>query len=160
MRAWIGKRAAALTRAVGRAVPRRRISARGVTFVALSLAMLAATAYFLWPVLAPDRGGQAGAITVQLSMSGFSPSRIDARAGVPLTVRLVNKDSRFHTDGGGWHQFAVDELGVDAKVAPLGTDEITITPDSSGTYEFYCGVCCGGRENPYMVGTLTVGTPA
>jgi plastocyanin len=93
-------------------------------------------------------------------MSGFSPSRIDAQAGVPLTLRFVNDDTRFHTDGGGWHQFAIDELGVDVKIAPQSTQEVTITPSASGSYEFYCNVCCGGRQNPYMVGTLTVGNPA
>ena len=95
-------------------------------------------------------------MTVQLSMGGFNPSRIEARAGEPLTLRLVNRDNRFHTDGGGWHQFAIDELDVDVKVPPLKTQEFTFTPGESGTFEFYCDVCCGGRENPYMQGTLTV----
>jgi heme/copper-type cytochrome/quinol oxidase subunit 2 len=89
-------------------------------------------------------------------MGGFNPSRIEARVGEPITLRLVNKDNRFHTDGGGWHQLAIDELGVDVRVPPLKTKEFTFTPNEARTYEFYCDVCCGGRQNPYMRGTLIV----
>lgn len=91
-------------------------------------------------------------------MGGFSPSRIQAKAGDPITLRFVNEDSQFHTDGGGWHQFAIDDLGVNVKVPPSKTQEFTFTPTTDGTFEFYCDVCCGGKENPSMVGTLTVTT--
>jgi plastocyanin len=130
-----------------------------MAFGVVSLGILGAAAFFLWPALRPDTGGAAGAVTVQVSMSGFSPGRITAQAGVPLTLRFVNKDSQFHTDGGGWHQFAIDDLGVDVKIAPESTREVTITPGANGSYEFYCDICCGGKENPYMVGTLAVGNP-
>ncbi|MBI4311014.1 MAG: cupredoxin domain-containing protein, partial [Chloroflexi bacterium] len=93
-----------------------------------------------------------GALTIEFSMSGFSPSRLVARAGEPVTLRLVNKDSKFHTDGGGWHQFAIDDLGIDVKLPPSKTQDFTFTAAKSGNFEFYCDVCCGGRENPSMQG--------
>ena len=129
--------------------------ALGAVFGAIVLVVLALAAYLLWPAVRPS-GGAPGAVTVQLSMGGFSPSRLEGRAGEPLTLRLVNRDNRFHTDGGGWHQFAIDELGVNVQVPPLATQEFTFTPSRGGTFQFYCDVCCGGRENPSMVGTLVV----
>lgn len=132
---------------------------RAIVFGLLSVVIMATAAVFLWPVLKPINGSSPDVVTVQVSMSGFSPARISTRTGVPLTLRFVNNDSQSHTDGGGWHQFAIDDLGVDVRIAPRSTREVTITPESSGDYEFYCDVCCGGKENPSMVGALAVGDP-
>ncbi|MBI2872558.1 MAG: cupredoxin domain-containing protein [Chloroflexi bacterium] len=125
-------------------------------FGAVVVVVLGAAAFFLWPAVKPAGGGTPGAITIQPTMAGFFPSQIEGRAGEPLTIRLVNKDTQFHTDGGGWHQFAIDELRVDEKIPPETTQEVTFTPGVAGTYQFYCDVCCGGRESPSMQGTLVV----
>ena len=131
---------------------------RIIGFGAVTLAVLLAAAYFLWPAVRTSTlfSGAEQSIEIAVSMAGFSPSRIATRAGEPLTIRLVNKDNRFHTDGGGWHQFAIDELGVDVRVPPLATRTITFTPKETGVFDFFCDVCCGGRANPYMHGALTV----
>jgi heme/copper-type cytochrome/quinol oxidase subunit 2 len=93
---------------------------------------------------------------IQTTMEGFIPGVIRAKAGQPIKILLVNRDSQYHTDGGGWHQFAIDELGVNAKVGPESTQLVTFTPVRAGTYEFYCDVCCGGKESPSMRGKLEV----
>lgn len=93
---------------------------------------------------------------VKIDMAGFAPTTLTAKAGETLTIRLTNPDSEFHTDGGGKHQFAIPELGVDAVVDPKSEKSITITASAPGTYTFYCDICCGGKENPSMRGTLTV----
>lgn len=100
--------------------------------------------------------GKDGAITVNLSMSGFSPKKIVVNAGEPFDVYLVNQDNEHHTDGGGWHQFASDEAGFDYKIAPLAKETVTIVINQPGFYFFYCDVCCGGKENPTMQGILEV----
>ena len=97
-------------------------------------------------------------VEIKGTMGGFAPSLIRAKAGRPLTVRLTSVDTRFHTDGGGKHQFAIDALGVNIIAPPKGTREVTFTPHAPGTYEYYCDVCCGGRANPTMVGKLIVET--
>ena len=129
-----------------------------MAFAGVILVVLFAAGYFLWPAVRSSAlFAPAGTdIEIAVSMAGFSPSRIATRAGEPVTIRLVNKDNRYHKDGGGWHQFAIDELGVDIRVPPLETRTFTFTPEETGLFDFYCEVCCGGRANPYMHGALTV----
>ena len=116
------------------------------------------TAWLLAPRLWGEGPRPAGGAVVAIdgTMGGFSASVIRAKAGRPLTVRLTSVDTRFHTDGGGKHQFAIDTLGVDIIAPPLGTREATFTPPAPGVYDYYCDVCCGGRANPTMQGKLIV----
>jgi hypothetical protein len=94
--------------------------------------------------------------TVQINMGGFSSYVITTQAGQPLRLKLVNPDSQFHTDGGGWHQLVVPDLGVDARVAPRSQAVVEIPATTPGEYLFYCDICCGGKENPTMRGVLGV----
>jgi heme/copper-type cytochrome/quinol oxidase subunit 2 len=95
-------------------------------------------------------------IDVEASMSGFDQKEIHVKAGRPVTIRLTSLDNSHHTDGGGKHQWAVDELGVEVIAQPESSNTITFTPDKAGTYTFYCDICCGGRANPTMNGQIVV----
>ncbi len=113
--------------------------------------------YFLWPALRQSTLSTPEAtVAVAISMSGFSPNVLTARAGVPIELQLINRDNSLHSDGGGWHQFAIDELEIDYLVGPLTESRVSFTIEQPGTYDFYCGVCCGGIQNPYMHGRLEV----
>ena len=133
-------------------------SRRGVlAFSLIAGGAFAGAGYFLWPAIRQiSLGGDPEERVVSVSMSGFAPNRLTIRAGQKITLQLVNKDNSLHTDGGGWHQFAIDELGLDFRVPPLTTSLVSFTADKPGTYDFYCGVCCGGKANPYMHGDLVV----
>ena len=97
------------------------------------------------------------ALQVHASMGGFEPATMTVRAGQTVRVELTSMDTPYHSDGGGWHQFAIDELGIDWKVGPESSQVFTLTaPATPGTYSWYCGICCGGKENPSMRGTLTI----
>ena len=97
------------------------------------------------------------AVQVHASMGGFDPSALTVKAGQTVKVELISMDSSMHSDGGGWHQFAIDELGIDWKVGPESGKVFEFTaPAKVGTYSFYCDICCGGKANPSMQGTLTV----
>ena len=113
---------------------------RMIAFGAVAAGVLVASAYFLWPAvkLSTLFSPATTEVEIAISMSGFSPARVEVRDGQPLTIRLVNKDNRFHTDGGGWHQFAIDELGVDIKVPPLKTRTFTLIPQKTGVFDIYC----------------------
>ena len=95
-------------------------------------------------------------IDIASDMDGFDMTEIRIKVGQPVTIRLTSLDNQYHTDGGGKHQWAVDELGLDIIVQPESSDYVTFTPDKPGEYTFYCDICCGGRANPTMNGTLIV----
>ena len=106
---------------------------------------------FFRPPPAPMSGN---VIDVSASMSGFDKKEIRVKLGQPVTIRLTSTDNSHHTDGGGKHQWAVDELGVDIIAQPQSSNTVTFTPDKAGTYTFYCDICCGGRANPTMNGQI------
>lgn len=141
----------------------RHPSWRPWAFAVIVVAVLGAVIWLLKPAPRPiapaaaegDAGGSR-VISIEADMAGFSTKVIKARVGEPLTVQLTSLDNRFHTDGGGRHQFAIDELDVNIIAPPEGTSEATFTPTKPGVYEFYCDICCGGRANPTMQGQLIV----
>lgn len=107
--------------------------------------------------LAPGADAPAGEIRqVVVTMAGYDPQSFRVAAGQPFAVRLVNPDSPFHTDGGGWHQFRVERLGVDVRIPPRSERTQAFAGLAPGQYEFYCDVCCGGKESPAMRGVIEV----
>lgn len=136
----------------------RQKKIRAVTFVFIGVAVLSLAGYFLVSAfIRPAPPAMAGnVIDVQADMAGFDLKLIRVKVGEPVTVRLTSLDNSMHTDGGGKHQWAVDELGVSIIAPPEGSNYATFTPDTPGTYTFYCDICCGGRANPAMQGTLIV----
>ncbi|MBA3877218.1 MAG: cupredoxin domain-containing protein [Anaerolinea sp.] len=107
--------------------------------------------------LATPVAADASALQVRGSMSGLEPMALTVKAGQVVKLELTSLDTPFHSDGGGWHQFKVDELGIDFKVGPESSEVFEFTaPTTPGTYTYYCDICCGGKENPTMVGSLTV----
>ena len=130
-----------------------RFRARVTIFAVLTIAAIVAAGILLWP---RDAGAGPADRTVQVSMGGFSTPTIEAKAGQPLRLRIDNPDSPFHTDGGGWHQLAIPDLGIDARVAPRTDKVVEIPAAAPGDYVFYCDICCGGKENPSMQGVLRV----
>lgn len=131
---------------------------RTATFAVIVLGVLLLTASlliqaFFRPGPAPMAGN---VIDVEASMSGFDQKEIHVKVGEPVTIRLTSLDNEHHTDGGGKHQWAVDELGVDIIAQPESSNYMTFTPTKAGTYTFYCDICCGGKANPTMSGQLIV----
>lgn len=137
---------------------RRKRKIRAAAFAGISVAVLGLAGYFLVPafirVALPPMAGNV--IDVEADMGGFDRKLIRVKAGQPVTVRLRSLDNSHHTDGGGKHQWAVDELGVNIIAPPLGSKYATFTPNKAGRYTYYCDICCGGRANPTMRGTLVV----
>jgi cytochrome c oxidase subunit 2 len=120
-------------------------------FVALSLAVVLA-AFLVWPRTPTATAAQR----VTVDMAGFHPANLTATAGQPMQIQIINPDSSMHSDGGGWHELAIPELGIDARIAPRSDKTIEIPAAAPGEYAFYCDVCCGGKENPSMQGVLKV----
>lgn len=131
---------------------------RSAIFTVIVIGVLGLSGYllinaFFKPAPPPMAGN---VIDVKAGMDGFDQKEIHVKVGQPVTLRLTSLDNSHHTDGGGKHQLAVDELGINIVVQPEGSDYATFTPIKPGTYVYYCDICCGGRANPTMNGTLIV----
>jgi cytochrome c oxidase subunit II len=149
-------------RDAGKRLPARRQQRlwRGSVFVVLVISVLGVAGWLIWSPLAGRRaaGQQGNIVTLNADMAGFSMRRIEAKVGQPITVVLRSLDTPYHSDGGGKHQFAIDDLAVNIVAPSKGTAEVTFTPTQPGTYQFYCDICCGGRANPTMQGELVATT--
>ncbi|CAG0937696.1 Nitrous-oxide reductase [Thermoflexales bacterium] len=135
----------------------RQKKVRAIAFGLITLTVLSASIGLLISAFSPKTPAPAAnTIDIAADMSGFNLKEIRVKAGQPMTLRLTSLDNSHHTDGGGKHQWAVDELGVSVVAPPEGNNSATFTPDKSGTYTYYCDICCGGRANPTMQGQLIV----
>jgi plastocyanin len=135
-------------------------SSRPLRLAAFALIALAVGGVAIGLVVSRLQGPAATDITavqVHASMGGFDPTALTVKAGQTVKVELSSMDTSMHGDGGGWHQFAIDDLGIDWKVGPLSSEVFEFTaPANAGTFTWYCDICCGGKENPSMQGKLTV----
>jgi len=131
---------------------------RAAAFAVIGVLVLGAAGYLIfgafWKPALPAMAGNV--IDIAADMGGFTRTQVRIKAGEPVTVRLRSLDNSMHSDGGGKHQWAVDELGVNIVAPPLGSSSQTFTAGRPGTYTFYCDICCGGRANPTMSGRLVV----
>jgi heme/copper-type cytochrome/quinol oxidase subunit 2 len=145
-------------RVVRRQTRQRQQHIRTAIFGVLVVGVLGLAGFYLKQAFfRPPPPAMAGnVIDVTGSMDGFDQTEIHVKAGQPVTVRLTSLDNSHHTDGGGQHQWAVDELGLNVIAQPESSNFVTFTPSRAGSYTFYCDICCGGRANPTMNGKLIV----
>ncbi len=136
----------------------RQQRVRTAIFSILVVGVLGLSGFYLKQAFfRPPPPAMAGnVIDVSGSMDGFDKTEIHVKVGQPVTVRLTSLDNSHHTDGGGQHQWAVDELALNVIAQPESSNYVTFTPTKAGTYTFYCDICCGGRANPTMNGKLIV----
>ncbi len=145
-------------RAIRKEVRLRQRRIRSAIFAVIVVAVLGLAGYYLKSAFfrPPPEPMAGNVIDVAADMSGFDKKAIRVKVGEPVTIRLTSMDNSHHTDGGGKHQWAVDELGVNVIAQPESSNYATFTPDKAGTYTFYCDICCGGRANPTMNGQIIV----
>lgn len=98
------------------------------------------------PASLANSAGQRVVLTMDHQM--FDKTDINAQAGKPITVELVNQDTMNH-------QFEVPDLGVKSSVVRPGQRvSVTFTPDKPGDYQFICPMV--GHKATGMWGTLHV----
>lgn len=137
---------------------RRSTRLRALAFGAVVVAVLGIGIVLATGDLLGQRGQStvATATPVRLSMAGFDPSVIPAKAGQEVTLELWTTDAAAHLEG-GVHTFISDELGIREELPAESRRTITFrAPDRAGDYDVYCDSCCGGKANPTMHATLRV----
>jgi sulfite exporter TauE/SafE len=70
----------------------------------------------------------SGVVIINVQNSGYSPSEVHAKAGVPITLRLITNNVRSCS-----RAFIIPSLGVQQILAETGEAEITLQPQASGT---------------------------
>lgn len=92
-----------------------------------------------------EAGGSAGGLTLTATITGFTPSTLEAEAGA-ITITYVNQDPMVH-------DFVIDELGLREVFEPNDTGTFSFQAEP-GTYTFYCSI--PGHRDAGMEGTLKV----
>lgn len=104
---------------------------------------------------APGSGNDAstGSAEIVLEDLRFTPNRLDARVGVPLTVRLTNRGLERHDlNFPSLHMPGLE--GVESILEPGETRTIRLQFDSPGTHTFICSL--PGHAAAGMTGAVFV----
>ena len=97
--------------------------------------------------------GSSGTADVVLEEMRFKPNRINAKVGVPLTLRLTNEGTERHDLN--FESIHMPGLGgVESILEPGETRSITLTFDEPGTHLFICTL--PGHAAAGMTGALFV----
>ena len=98
--------------------------------------------------------GSSGSAEIVLEDLRFTPNRLDARVGVPLTVRLTNRGLERHDlNFPSLHMPGLE--GIESILAPGETRTITLKFDQPGTHTFICSL--PGHAASGMTGVVFVG---
>jgi plastocyanin len=135
-----------------RAMGWRHVAGAAVAVVVLGAGIVLGFGDFLGR---PD-ADTTGAMPVRMSMAGFEPPVITAKAGTDLEIELWTTDAAVHLER-GVHTMISDELGIYEELAAESRRTVTIRmPMTPGDYDIYCDTCCGGKDSPAMHGKLRV----
>lgn len=144
-------------RAARKLARQRKQRLKKISFVLLVISVVGLAGFFLFKAFfTPPLPVAKNVIDVSADMGGFDKKEIHIKVGEPVTIRLRSLDNSMHNDGGGQHQWAVDEFNANGIAPPRGIALITFTPTKTGEFTFYCDICCGGKANPSMNGKLIV----
>lgn len=130
----------------------RAIAGGTVVVAVLGIGVLLAFGDFL----GRPEAGSSSATPVRMSMAGFDPVVITAKAGTDMQLELWTTDGAPHLRG-GVHTMISEQLGIYEELAAESRRTVTLRmPTAPGDYDIYCDTCCGGKESPTMHGTLRV----
>lgn len=137
---------------VDQSPPWRAIAGGAVVVVVLGIGVLLAFGDFL----GRPEAGSSSATPVRMSMAGFDPQVITAKASTDVELDLWTTDGAVHLEG-GVHTLISDELGIYEELRAESRRTLTLRmPTTPGDYDIYCDTCCGGKDSPTMHGKLRV----
>lgn len=120
------------------------VALAAATIVVAGIAMLAEL---------PSSPADPRSAAIVLSDLQFVPDRLDAKVGVPLTVRLTNKGTERHDlDFDSLHMPGL--AGVESILEPGETRTITVEFDQPGSHTFICSLA--GHAAAGMTGAVYV----
>lgn len=87
-------------------------------------------------------------LTLNARQFEFAPGRVEVNQGDIVVVDLTATDVV--------HGFHLDGYGIDERLEPGITKQITFVADQAGKFRYRCSVSCGNLH-PFMIGELVVG---
>jgi len=84
-------------------------------------------------------------VAMEAKSFSFSPDALQATIGEVFGLNITAT---------GQHTFTIDELGVDVILPHGETTRVEITPEQTGSFQFYCSV--PGHREAGQIGTITV----
>ena len=97
------------------------------------------------PLRSADEPNQAAGRVIPITAQrfAFSPSQITVKKGETVTLRLTSQDVT--------HGFYMKPLKIDEVIEPGKPTDVTITPQTAGTFTTICDHFCGsGHGNMHM----------
>jgi hypothetical protein len=85
--------------------------------------------------VAPGPQPPPGSVLVNVSMVGFDPASIEAKAGEPLKLAFFRPNAQNCAK-----EVVFPDLGITKELPPGQTTVVDITPPKSGTFGFACGM--------------------
>ncbi|MCA0454015.1 MAG: cupredoxin domain-containing protein [Chloroflexi bacterium] len=110
-------------------------------FVALALLVL------LIPLPASSQSGEVRRVTLDARQFEYMPGRLEVNQGDTVIITLMASDVT--------HGFYLDGYGLEQRVTPGMSQEITFIADQPGKFRYRCSVSCGPLH-PFMIGELVV----
>jgi cytochrome c oxidase subunit 2 len=102
-------------------------------------------AIYLTPIYSRAESPQVVKITA--SKFRFTPDHITLLKGQPVTLQLTSSDRT--------HGFLIRALKIDTDIKPGTVTQMTVTPETAGTFkaicDHYCGVGHGGMKMTVVV---------
>jgi heme/copper-type cytochrome/quinol oxidase subunit 2 len=129
---------------------------RTLAFGVIVVGVLVVGGYLAFGDFLDRPAAAAGAIDVQSSMAGFTPSEIRVTAGTTVTLDWWTQDAAVHLQD-GVHTMISPELGLNEALPAESRTAVTWqVPDKPGTYDVWCDSCCGGKDSPTMHGKIVI----
>jgi cytochrome c oxidase subunit 2 len=101
---------------------------------------------FILPVLlalttAPMVAAQAATRTIPIVAKkfGYAPSEVRLKKGETVTLLLKTEDVA--------HGLKAKDLQLDAKIVPGEATQVTVTPQTAGTFTAFCSTFCGSGHS-------------
>ncbi len=86
-------------------------------------------------------------VTLAASQFEYAPGRIEVNQGDQVVITLAASDVV--------HGFYLDGYGLEQRVVPGVTQQVSFTADQPGKFRYRCSVSCGPLH-PFMIGELVV----
>ena len=102
-----------------------------MTAVTAGVLALTATVFGGQPKTAPS----AQHIDITASRFSFAPNEITVKRGAPVTITVRSSDVT--------HGLVIPDLGIRTEVKKGQSEDLTLTPETAGTFQGKCAHFCG-----------------